>query len=184
MKLKLTALALSLSPLCVFPITFGVFAAPQITFVGEVTDQTCSVQINGQTDAVTVVLPPAQASDLATPGSTTGLTPFTLSLTGCSAKSTDIQTYTKFMGQSVTTAGNLANQAATAPASRVQFQLLNKAVGGTPVVLSGLTSTDGPTLAANSTSASHDFGVQYISEEGGATTGAVQSIAEYYISYN
>lgn len=42
--------------LAAIALPFSTMAAPTVTFQGEVTDQTCSVNINGQTNSV-VLLP-------------------------------------------------------------------------------------------------------------------------------
>lgn len=48
--------------LAAIALPFSTMAAPTVTFQGEVTDQTCSVNINGQTNSV-VLLPTVAMAD-------------------------------------------------------------------------------------------------------------------------
>ncbi|CAA0303997.1 Uncharacterised protein [Klebsiella oxytoca] len=62
-------------------------ATPTVTFQGEVTSQTCSVSINGETNSV-VLLPTVSTADFGANlanGQTAGLTPFTVTVSGCTA---------------------------------------------------------------------------------------------------
>lgn len=176
MKKTLFAIALVWAPVIAI-------SAPKITFMGEVTDQTCEATVNGETEGI-VLLPSVPASRLASKGATSGLTPFTLSIKNCSAKPTTTQVTTRFLGHNVTTEGNLGNLAMVNAATNVQLQLLDKATSGNQIKLIGLTPVSGMTLPSNASTASYDYGVQYTTEQGGATPGAVQSIAEYQLTYN
>lgn len=158
-------------------------SAPKITFQGEVNAQTCIAEVNGQTNGV-VLLPTASTKSLQAAGSVTGTTPFTISVRECEAKVTIAHINTEFLGHGVTPAGNLGNLATSNAATKVQLQLLDKYPGGSAIRLSGTTAVPGLVLVPGKTAASHEFGVQYISEEGLATAGAVLSVAEYAISYN
>jgi len=160
----------------------AVFAAPTVTFQGEVSAQTCQAMINGETNS-TVLLPTVSASELSAAGATAGLTPFTISLTGCQAPAAVLNVNTRFLGHSVTAAGNLGNVAASDAAPNVQIQLTTTAAGTTPVVLNGVTSVPGLVLEAGATTASHQFGARYISEGGSAGAGAVTAVAEYSLDY-
>ncbi|WP_367380630.1 fimbrial protein [Stenotrophomonas cyclobalanopsidis] len=158
-------------------------AAPTISFYGEVSQQTCVAQINGSTEA-SVLMPTVPASALATVGATAGLTPFTLSLTGCTAPSAgSVNVSTKFLGRAVTAGGHLGNTALSSPAGNVALQLTADAAGATPVVLNGITTVPGAVLASGATSTSHQYGVRYIAEGGAATPGAVLGVVEYALTY-
>lgn len=88
------------------------FATPTVTFQGEVTDQTCSVSINGQTSSV-VMLPTVATTDFGPTlanGQTAGLTPFTVSISDCTAPATDINIATKFLGYDVDTGSGGSGQ--------------------------------------------------------------------------
>ncbi|ESE41978.1 fimbrial protein [Shewanella decolorationis] len=172
---KLTLSALVLTAL------FGANAHANntITFLGEVSDQTCEVAINGATANPTVLLPTVSTADLAAAGSVAGETPFTLSVSGCTINATQaLPIKTVFVGNSVTAAGNLGN---TGTATNVSLQILD-AVGGNAVDLTGVATVDGLNVAAGDSTASHDFAVQYYAE-GAATAGTVVSSVQYAISY-
>lgn len=172
---KLTLSALVLTAL------FGANAHANntITFLGEVSDQTCEVAINGATANPTVLLPTVSTADLAAAGSVAGETPFTLSVSGCTINATQaLPIKTVFVGNSVTVAGNLGN---TGSATNVSLQILD-AVGGNAVDLTGVATVDGLNVAAGDSTASHDFAVQYYAE-GAATAGTVVSSVQYAISY-
>lgn len=163
------------------------FATPTVTFEGEVTDQTCSVSINGQTSGV-VMLPTVATTDfggtLAT-GQTAGLTPFTVSVTGCTAPTTDLNIATKFLGYDVdATSGVLGNRATSDAAVGFGIQLTASSDGTNPVLLSGPTSVNGLVLKATKTEASYEFGARYyVINSTGATPGKITSVAEYTLSY-
>jgi len=158
-------------------------AANTITFVGEVTDQTCEVSINGQANPI-VLLPGVPASQLQAAGSKAGLTPFTLTLTQCSAPIADMQLTTRFLGRGVTKAGNLGNLATDKAAQNVAIQLTENETGTKPINLSsGTTAVAGPLLAKGQNTASHTYAAQYYSHDGNASAGAVQAVVEYVISY-
>ena len=153
-----------------------------MTFQGEVSTQTCKTEVNGQENA-TVLLPTVPESSLASAGTTAGLTPFTIAIKDCATAGADTQIGTKFLGQSVTAAGNLGNVAAANPAGNVAIQLTTDAAGTTPVTLNGVTTVAGLELKTGQTSASHQFGAQYIAEGGAASAGAVTAVVEYTLSY-
>ena len=165
---------------CMLPVLAN--AAPTVTFQVEVSTQTCKTEVNGQENA-TVLLPTVPESSLASAGTTAGLTPFTIAIKDCATAGADTQIGTKFLGQSVTAAGNLGNVAAANPAGNVAIQLTTDAAGTTPVTLNGVTTVAGLELKTGQTSASHQFGAQYIAEGGAASAGAVTAVVEYTLSY-
>ncbi|MFP5596784.1 fimbrial protein [Kluyvera sp. 142486] len=182
-NVKKIAVALALTSLpCVS------FAAPTITFVGEVTSQTCSVNINGQTNSV-VMLPTTTVTDFGTTlttGQTAGLTAFTVSVSGCTASSTSTTPIsTKFLGYDVdATSGTLGNRETTNAAVGYGIQLMSSASGGTPVMLSGVTSVPGLVLPKDATSANYEFGARYyVINATGAQAGKISAVAEYTVSY-
>jgi len=178
--MKKTSLCLALA--CHLPCGV-VLAANTITFQGEVTDQTCTVQINGQSDPV-VLLPTVPTTELQDPGSKTGLTPFTLTLTDCSPPKDDAQLSVRFLARGVTSAGNLRNLANDQAAEHVSIQLTKDDGGTEPIKLTGgLVKVDGLVLKKGETGASHTYAARYVSSDGNATAGAVQAVVEYVISY-
>lgn len=164
-------------------------AAPTVTFEGEVTDQTCKVLINGQTNAV-VLLPTVSMKDFGEPlanAQTAGLTPFTVSLTGCTAP-TDaaMNISTVFMGYDVDAAsGVMGNRAMANAAKGFGIQLTEKSDDkDTGIKLSGITPVAGLTLAVGETEAQHQFGAQYyVLDASQAAAGKITAVAEYTLSY-
>ncbi|NAW70377.1 type 1 fimbrial protein [Vibrio sp. V26_P1S5P106] len=163
----------------VFLVSVPAFANNTITFNGEVTDQTCSVTVNGNDANPVVLLESVSAATLKEAGATAGQKTFSIGVTGCTAPTTDVQVSTVFVGNVVTADGNLGN---TGDAKNVALQLLDNSMS--PVDLTSMASLSGLTLEAGATSAVTDFGVQYISEAGGATPGSVRASLQYAVSYN
>lgn len=165
-------------------------AAPTVTFQGEVTSQTCSVEINGQTNSV-VLLPTVALTDFGSTlaaGQTAGLTPFSISVTGCTAGATAPQNISaQFLGYGVeSNTGVLGNtNTGSDAASGFGIQLLSDSTGasGTEVLLNGVTSVSGLVLSVGETSASHEFGARYYSLGATGTAGKITAVAEYTLSY-
>jgi len=153
-----------------------------ITFEGEVTDQTCKININGQ-DATTVILPTVKQADLAIAGTTAGKTDFSLDVTGCKPV-TDPGTQkisVKFHGTSLTQSGGNLKNTATNGATDVAVQLLD---GTTAIDLSsGIFTKELGELSGTTTSLSKTFAAQYISESDTVGTGKVTAVVEYSLAY-
>ncbi|MGF6852584.1 major type 1 subunit fimbrin (pilin) [Paraburkholderia sp. CI3] len=178
LKKHLLALAIAAVPAFAFAASGNT-----INFQGEVTDQTCAVSINGNAASPSVLLPTVASSELAGAGSTAKQTNFTIGVTGCMAPTTVAQAIdTVFVGNQVTTSGNLGN---TGSATNVALQLLDPAAPAAPFNLSGVNGYAAPglNLEVGASAASHDFAVQYISEQGGATPGSVLGSVQYAVSY-
>lgn len=150
-----------------------------IKFQGEVADQTCSVNINGNASAPLILLPTVPTSALDTVGKKAGLTPFTVNLTGCTASGTATAIKTVFVGNNLTAGGHMGN---TGSATGVTLQLVDPLIPATPLDLTGQTGAPGLSLAANATTASHDFAVEYYAESP-AVPGSVLGSVQYSISY-
>lgn len=160
-------------------VSGSAFADNTIKFQGEVSDQTCVVSINGNSSSPLVLLPTQPTSALATSGTTAGDTAFTLALTGCTASSSATAIKTVFVGNNLTSDGRMGN---TGTATNVTLRLVDPANPSTPLDLTGQVGAPGLDLAANATSASHDFAVQYYAE-GQSTPGSVLGSVQYSISY-
>lgn len=180
MKLRETAIAIAAA----FAVPGIAFAANTINFSGEVTDQTCSAVIDGNTDP-TVILASVPVSALnGSVGQTAGETSFTLQLTGCAAPSgTDEHFTTLFQATNATSAGNLTNTAASG-ATGIALQLLD-GPAGTPVNLAGGAAVEAGdiVLAGGETSTSYDYAVQYIAEDATVTPGPVLGSVTYTLRY-
>ncbi|MCW1833806.1 type 1 fimbrial protein [Pantoea ananatis] len=153
-------------------------SANTINFQGEVSDETCSVAINGNESSPVVLLPTVSKADLDTSGKTAGKTDFTVGLTGCSGSATTTQISTVFVGNNVSAAGNLTN---TGSAENVEIQMLDTA--GTVINLTGgFTGSGDLSLSANETEKSATYGAQYFSTRV-ATSGTVAASIQYAITY-
>ena len=156
------------------------FSAPNtITFQGEVSEQTCSVNVNGNEDSPIVLLPTVPSSALGASGNTAGTTTFNIAITGCTASGATTTMGVAFIGNNVTANGNLGN---TGSAQNVELQLLDAAGGNTVDLTSPATVSGTHILNAGETAADHDFAVQYYAN-GSATAGTVISSVQYAISY-
>lgn len=169
-------------------ISSSAMAADTITFEGEVTSQTCTVDVNGQTNSY-VMLPSVSLSEFGDElanGQTAGSTPFTVSISNCVAPTDAAQNIaTRFLGYDVDAAsGVMGNRATADAASGFGIQLTTTSDGGEAVVLNGATNVAGLTLDVGATSASHEFGARYyVLDSTSATAGAVTAVAEYTVSY-
>lgn len=179
-RVKRIALALAALP-C------AALATPTITFQGEVTDQTCKVEINGQSNSV-VMLPTVSTQEFGTTlanGQTAGVTPFTVSVSDCTAPAADLNIKTVFLGYDVDSAtGVLGNRATQDEAKGYGIQLSQATDGSNPVKLNGPTPVEGLVLAKDATAASVDFSAQYyVLDAAAAKAGKITAVAEYTLSY-
>ncbi|WP_058911635.1 fimbrial protein [Entomohabitans teleogrylli] len=151
-----------------------------ITFMGEVTDETCSVSVNG-TDAAPVVLLPTVTATALNGSQTAGQTTFDIGVTGCTGTSdpAGVQISTVFVGNNVSaTTGNLLN---SGDADDVEIQILD--TSDTEIDFRNVFNGGGDlSLATDETSATATYTAQYYSA-GTATTGTVQASLQYAVSY-
>lgn len=167
-----------------------VFAASTVTFQGEVATQTCSISINSTTNAV-VLMPTIPLSDLYTASTTTtavgnsaGLTPFTISVTGCNPSNNAVTMYPEFLGTNVDTSTYaLGNTASSDAANGVGIALYSDSTGMNQINLNGVTRGAAMTLAANSTSATVTYSAKYMATSATTTAGRVTGVAQYTLSY-
>lgn len=150
-----------------------------LTFKGEVTEQTCSVTINGSAANPVVQLPTVSINDLTAATSSAGLTTFTMGVSGCTADIGTLQIKTLFIGNNVTSSGNIGN---TGTATSVELQLLS-APTGSILDLNSPTPVEGLSVQSGDTAAEHDFAVQYYTPTGNATPGTVVGVVQYSLSY-
>jgi major type 1 subunit fimbrin (pilin) len=150
-----------------------------IKFQGEVADQTCDISINGNASTPLILLPTVAANALDQTGATAGQTPFTISLSGCTPAASATAIKTIFVGNNLTSTGNMGN---TGTATNVSLQLIDPATPATPLDLTGQVGAAGLSLSANATTASHDFAVRYYAEDT-ATAGSVLGSVQYAVSY-
>lgn len=151
-----------------------------VQFVGEVSNQTCSVNINGSENAPMVLLPTVAIGKLSNKGATAGDTTFTVNVTGCTAAQADTDIRTVFVGTNPTESGNLGN---AGDATQVSIQLLDSDLK-TPLKFTNgqIVKTTTMKLAEGATSTSQDLVARYYAE-GKVTPGTVQASAQFAISY-
>ncbi|MBY6255270.1 type 1 fimbrial protein [Phytobacter diazotrophicus] len=164
-----------------------------VNFSGKLNDQTCQVTLNdGSSASGIVVLPTVPKEKLDATLSTAGKTPFTLKLTGCKASTTafGVTAYFPNNSYSAPTTGVLLNQETGATAAAfVNLQILQKIGTTETAVHIGKPITDTSykftTVAANSSSATMNYAVQYINSYSGVTIkpGKVKGIAIYELAY-
>lgn len=162
-------------------VSGSAFAASDntITFQGEVTDETCSVAVNGNSASPVVLLPTVSAADLAASGDTAGPVTFDIGLSGCTGSSSaDTKISTVFVGNQVTTNGNLGN---TGTATNVEVQLVDT-TGAVIDLTNGFTGDGDLTLAAGDTEASATYTAQYYATSA-STAGTVEATLQYAVSY-
>ena len=146
-----------------------------ITFMGEVSDETCSISVNGS-DASPV--PTVTATEL-NANQVAGATTFDVGVSNCTGSSSGVQISTVFVGNNISSAtGNLGS---TGSATNVEIQILDTSDAEIDF-RSAFTGTGDLSLAANQTSASATYKAQYYSA-GAATTGTVLASLQYAVSY-
>lgn len=176
MKFTLLSLALLL------PCT--ALASNTVTFLGEVSDSTCDVTIDGVKGDVSVQLPTVQASSLAADGQIAGATPFKFTLSGCTAASgaTTTTVGMRLVSTSTANSGNLVNIASDSAATNVSIQILDESDSSNAIDFTlGEYSTP---LKVKPTSGNVEFPfiAQYYAN-GVATIGKVESQLQYALTY-
>lgn len=149
-----------------------------ISFQGEVADETCEVSVNGNNAAPVVLLPTVSSSQLNAAGKAAGETSFDIGVSGCTGDADGMTVSTVFVGNQVTSAGNLGN---TGTAKNVELQILDTK-GKEINFTNGFTGDGDLALGPNETSASASYTAQYLAT-GAATPGSVTSTLQYAISY-
>ncbi|HHV7361216.1 TPA: fimbrial protein [Morganella morganii] len=168
----------------VMALPCAALAAPQIQFQGEVTDQTCKVDLKGNTGSI-VLLPTVSISELGASGKKAGITPFTITVSDCATSETSSQTIvTEFLGENVLPEGILGNSTSEdgTYADNVGIQLLENPDEQVAINLNGVTRSKSVIDLAGQSSGEHTFGAQYYAT-GTATAGKVSAIVNYTISY-
>lgn len=180
--MKLVALGVAL----MLPV--AAYADNTVTFLGEVSDSTCNVTVNGTEGNVSVLLPTALATDLADAGSTAQPTKFDFVVSGCTAATSgaDSTVAMRLVPLQTSSNGNLENIASTGAAENVSIQLVdNYNSANTKISFSSGEYTTAfatlPTTTAGTT-VTFPFTAQYYSA-GSATAGKVEAQVQYALSY-
>ena len=169
-----------------------------VNFSGKLNDQTCQVVLNNGSSASGTVQLPTVSKELLTSGGgrTAGKTPFTLTLTGCKASTTSFGVLAYFPNspyiQTTSAYGFLKNMESSSTAADGVMLTIYKKDGTTEKQINlGKSITDSSyqytTVAANATSATLEYNVNYINYRttgsSPATAGKVKGIAIYELAY-
>jgi len=150
-----------------------------ITFNGTVSDQTCTVKIDGQ-DNAEVKLPTVSEKEMKDVDSTAGDTPFVLTISDCSK---DNNVSLRISKESVTEAGHVKNSKEPGYAEGYAVRLLDdngkidiKATSHTEYAMGTVSATEG---------VSKTFIAQYVREKAGneAVAGSVKAVLKYELTY-
>ncbi|MCL6743337.1 MULTISPECIES: fimbrial protein [Kosakonia] len=157
---------------------FAATSSNTVRFMGEVSEQTCDINFNGSSSSPVILLPTVSSSQLDTSGTTTGDTPFTVTLSGCGGAQT-ANAAIVFVANDVD-GTNLKNTATTSPATNVAIQLME---GSNALDFVGNKAQTG-TKAVDSTNptATYDLAARYYAT-GQATSGAVEAQAQFAVTY-
>lgn len=153
-----------------------------INFTGTVTADTCTIDINDQTNP-TLNLGTVNTTDLAAAGDTGPATNFTLNLTAC--PSTVTAANVTFSGNADSAMNSaFANEAVDGAAGNVGVQLFDSASAKvSPDQSVDVTSYLAPSADGSSSEAHIPFTARMIAVSQAATAGALTSHADYTISY-
>ncbi|WLI76569.1 fimbrial protein [Kosakonia sp. H02] len=176
-RMKSICAAATIFALGVSSSAFAANASNTVRFMGEVSEQTCNIDLNGSTTSPVVLLPTVSNSQLTSVGATAGETPFTVTLSGCGPQVANagivfISNHTEGV--------NLKNTAATAPATNVAIQLLEG-----PTVLDFVNNkaeTAKQSVGGSNTSAAFDLTARYVAT-GVVTSGNVEAQAHFAVTY-
>ncbi|KAA6178720.1 type 1 fimbrial protein [Pseudomonas marginalis] len=180
MKLKKTAVfgALIVAAGSAFVASTASAADGLINFVGEITDQTCTIN-GGSGQNFTVTLPRVSSSALVNPGSWAGRTAFNVVLTNCNPLTGPVAVYFEPGAETDTTTGRLNIDGGTGTATNVQVGLLNSDATDIRVGSAQHNSKSSNLVAGGATL---NYYAQYYSL-GSATAGGVRSRVNYTIVY-
>jgi major type 1 subunit fimbrin (pilin) len=177
MKKQVTQLMIALMGLSVAPMVFAQSApgAGQVTFDGELYDDTCV--INAGDEDKTVTLPTLSTQTLAAAGQVRGSKMFDISVSECPASLSSVAAHFETTNMNPSTR-NAINQATTSPAKNVEVQLLDR--DGTTPILLGSTGTFFP--VAGDGTATMTYGGQYYATDK-TEAGYVTAVVRYTLAY-
>lgn len=152
-----------------------------ITFNGKVIAQTCTINGGGAGNNFTVTLPTVSSSDLATAGSTTGRTAFSIALTNCTPATGNVSAFFEQGSTVDSVTNNLINQ--TGGGTTAEIQLVN-ANGSTIAIGHQPTPDTTNAVALNAGAATLNYAAQYYAKVANTTAGALTTTVTYSINYN
>ncbi len=157
-------------------------ATPQtgkINITGKVTTTSCVLGTSATN--VTVKLPPVDKDLLSGAQSNAGRGGFSLSVTGCD---NGVKVSAAFVPDTnVDAHGNLKNNAATDPASNVQVQVLDKDHNVININTDDATKQAARAVEVSGGATNLQYYLQYYSQAGGASAGAVAATANFQLTY-
>jgi len=191
MKLKTTLSLLALASCAAISTSALAQSTGTLNIKGYVSPVSCTPQLTGSAiSGNTLTMPDAFINDLATPGSSTGETPFTFELTGCTTSGTINNMWVHFSGTGIDGAGRL-----TTGNSNLRFELLNSPGSGTLIVAGGTAAATGPTATQGTSAAftgtnpnraaSKTYAVRYYAQNAvtAADIGPVNAAVTYTVQY-
>lgn len=152
-----------------------------VKITGKVTTTSCALGTSATN--VTVKLPPVSKDLLSTAQSNAGRGGFSLSVTGCDD---GVKVSAAFVPDTnVDANGNLRNTAPAAdnPASNVQVQVLDKDHNVININTDDATSQKTRGVDVSGGAANLQYYLQYYSQAGGASAGAVAATANFQLTY-
>ncbi len=168
-------------------------AGNTIEFLGEITDSTCDVALEGAS-STTVTLPTISKTTLPGLDSTAGRTMFALQASNCTLADGKTKVAAFFNANSTegadinnvdSVSGYLNNLATASPAGNVKLRLID-GTGGSVIKVGytdQMTSTQGVTVDGSG-NARMPYAVEYIATDvAGATAGAVRGVVVYDLMY-
>lgn len=151
-----------------------------ITFNGNITAQTCTINGNGSgSNNFSVTLPTVSTATLASAGQTAGRTPFNIKLSSCTPSSGNVHTYFEPGPTTDASTGNLVLNAGGA--TNVQLGLLNADFSAIKAGFADA-SQNSKSVAITTGSATLSYYVQYVAT-GAAGAGAANSSVLYTLAY-
>ena len=180
MKKQVTHLMIALMGLSVAPMVFAQSTpgTGQVTFNGELKDDTCVINAGDEDQKVT--LPTVSAKTLPAAGAVGGSTPFAISVSQCPTTLSQVAAHFETTNMDPNTR-NAINLATTSPAENVQVQLLdhNGKLGTAAPLQLGST---GEYVGITNQAATMTYSGQYYATDA-ATAGYVTAVVRYTLAY-
>lgn len=162
-------------------VSASALANNTVRFEGEVSDETCTVDVNGS-GSPTILLPTVRTTEITSATDLVSATTLVIGVSNCKAGLTSWGV--RLLGDAVTEAGDLANQATTTPATGVAIRITDKTqqvdFSDAYVVVAG------EDLASGETSGEIVLEAGYVLEKAGdtATPGYVSASMQYAFHHN
>ncbi len=161
------------------PAAFAAAGQGTVTFNGNLTDSTCTLDGLDANNNLNVALPTISTKTLAAAGNTAGATMFQLKVKDCSADVTKVAAHFETTNlETVSRGAKNLKDGVTGGATKVAVQLLDG--DGTTVLNLG---TKGSPVTVTSGAATMYYGGRYYAL-GQTTAGAVQSVVTFTLAYN